>query len=414
MDRVSTNMTNDDMQYYLQLRNSEMNTLQNQMAEGTRIKDLRDDPVSAAHSVKYLSKIDRLNRFSENIDDIMSENAITEGYMVSANNIIHRVRELAIQGANDTYTEFEKKIMGEEVNQLLNELVSIANAKTSDGTSMFAGDKTQSDAYRVLSSRVPGSISKVITDVQYSGSINPVQAEISESSYMDAGFSGNRVFWAEHQQIISNRDTQDYVVTEDSKFRIDNDYINIKAGDNIHTIIARINSSDTAVKATLDPVQNSIVLESTTAHQIWLEDSGNGAILKDLGLISEIGNPPNNISKDAEMGGGSLFDMVINLRDQLYAGNTINIGGSSLKGLSLGQDNLITAIASLGSQDERLQTVKDRLNSEIPETVAQNSAEVDLDMTKAITDLKMLEYTQKAAMQVAGRILQPTLLDFLR
>jgi flagellar hook-associated protein 3 FlgL len=35
-------------------------------------------------------------------------------------------------------------------------------------------------------------------------------------------------------------------------------------------------------------------------------------------------------------------------------------------------------------------------------------------MTKAITDLKMLEYTQKAAMQVAGRILQPTLLDFLR
>ena len=106
--------------------------------------------------------------------------------------------------------------------------------------------------------------------------------------------------------------------------------------------------------------------------------------------------------------------MVIDLRDQLYVGNTINIGGSSLKGLSLGQDNLISSIASLGSHEERLQTVKDRLNSEIPETIAQNSGEVDLDMTKAITDLKMLEYTQKAAMQVAGRILQPTLLDFLR
>ncbi|MCK5673270.1 MAG: flagellar hook-associated protein 3, partial [Spirochaetales bacterium] len=75
---------------------------------------------------------------------------------------------------------------------------------------------------------------------------------------------------------------------------------------------------------------------------------------------------------------------------------------------------LISSIASLGSHEERLQTVKDRLNSEIPETIAQNSGEVDLDMTKAITDLKMLEYTQKAAMQVAGRILQPTLLDFLR
>ncbi|RKX83793.1 MAG: flagellar hook-associated protein 3 [Spirochaetes bacterium] len=414
MTRVSTNMTNDDMQYYLQLRNSEMNNLQNQMAEGTKIKDLRDDPVSAAHSVKYLSKINRLNRFSENIDTIMSENRIAESYMVSANNIIHRVRELAIQGGNDTFTKFEKNIMADEVNQLLNELISIANAKTSDGTSMFAGDKTQSDAYRVLSSRVPGSLNKVITDVQYSGSINPIQAEISESSYMDAGFSGNRVFWAEQQQIISNRDAQNFVVTADSKFRIDNDYISIKAGDNIHTIIARINSSDAAVKASLDPVQNSIVIESTAAHEIWLEDSESGRILKDLGLISEIGHPPNNIARDAEIGGGSLFDMVIDLRDQLYAGNTINIGGSSLKGLTLGQDNLISSIALLGSHEERLKTVKERLNSEIPETIAQNSREVDLDMTKAITDLKMLEYTQKASMQVAGRILQPTLLDFLR
>lgn len=414
MTRVSTNMTNDDMQYYMQLRNSEMNRLQNKMAGQTRIKDLRDDPVSAAHSVKYLSKIDRLNRFSRNIDSIMSENRIAESYMISANNIVHRVRELAIQGANGTYTDSEKKIMGEEVNQLLNELISIANAKTSDGTSMFAGDKTQSDAYRILSGRVPGSVGKVITNVQYSGSINPVQAEISESSYIDAGFAGNRVFWAEHQQIIANRDAQNFVATTDSGFRIDNDYIDIKAGDNIHTIIARINSSDTAVKASLDPVQNSIVLESTTPHQIWLEDSGNGRILKDLGLITEIGNPPYNISRDADSGGGSLFDMIIDLRDQLYVGNTINIGGSSLKGLTLGHENLISSIAALGSHEERLQTVRERLNSEIPETIAKNSGEVDLDMTKAITDLKMLEYSQKAAMQVAGRILQPTLLDFLR
>ena len=50
MNRVSTNMTNDDMQYYLQQRNADMNKLQNQMAEQTRIKDLRDDPVSTIWS----------------------------------------------------------------------------------------------------------------------------------------------------------------------------------------------------------------------------------------------------------------------------------------------------------------------------------------------------------------------------
>jgi phage-related minor tail protein len=45
---------------------------------------------------------------------------------------------------------------------------------------------------------------------------------------------------------------------------------------------------------------------------------------------------------------------------------------------------------------------------------ALQAAGFNIDMTKAITDLKMLEYTHKAAMQTAARILQPTLLDFLR
>ena len=51
----------------------------------------------------------------------------------------------------------------------------------------------------------------------------------------------------------------------------------------------------------------------------------------------------------------------------------------------------------------------DCMSDTINKTLRESEA-----LQKAITDLKMLEYTQKAAMQVAGRILQPTLLDFLR
>ena len=106
--------------------------------------------------------------------------------------------------------------------------------------------------------------------------------------------------------------------------------------------------------------------------------------------------------------------MIINMRDQLYKGNTLAIGGGGLKGITLAQDNLIGSIAELGAKNERLQTVSERLASEIPEVQDKNSKETDIDMTKAITDLKMLEYTHKAALQTASRILQPTLLDFLR
>lgn len=414
MDRVSTNMSNNDMQYYMQLRSADMNELQNKMAEQTRIHDLRDDPVAAAHSVRYLSNIKRMERYTRNIDAVLGENRVAEGYMKSANDILHRIRELAVQGANDTYTREDKMIMGTEVNELLNELVSIANAKTPDGTSMFAGDRTRSDAYRVLSGNVPGSTSNVITSVEYRGSININNIEVSDGSYVQSGFPGNQVFWAEHQQIISDRNAAEYSAPSDSNIRIDNAVINITAGDNIHAIISKINNSDAAVKASLDPVKNSLVLETTTPHEIWMEDSTDGNVLKDLGLITGKGRPPYNLNKDAVKGGGSLFDMIINMRDQLYEGNTLNIGGAGLKGITIAQNNLIGNIARLGSTEERLKKVQERLTYEIPEVQDRNSKETDLDMTKAITDLKMLEYTHKAALQTAGRILQPTLLDFLR
>ncbi len=414
MDRVSTNMSNNDMQYYLRQRNTAINELQNKMGEETRIHNLRDDPVAAAHSVRYLSSINRMQRYTKNIDTVLGENKVAEGYMKSANSILHRIRDLAVQGANDTYTTSEKKIMGNEVNELLNELVSIANAKTPDGTSMFAGDRTRTEAFRVLSSHVPEAGGNVITAVEYRGTINTSKVEISDGSYTDTTFPGDRIFWAEQQQIISDRDAQHYVATADSKIRIDNSYVDVKAGDNIYAIAAKINSSDAAVKASIDPVKNSLVLETTTPHQIWLEDAPGGTVLKDLGLISTTGKPPYNIQQDAVVGGGSLFDMIINMRDQLYKGNTLNIGGGGLKGITLAQNNLIDSIAELGARNERLKMVNERIAYELPEVQDRNSKETDLDMTKAITDLKMLEYTHKAALQTAGRILQPTLLDFLR
>jgi len=45
---------------------------------------------------------------------------------------------------------------------------------------------------------------------------------------------------------------------------------------------------------------------------------------------------------------------------------------------------------------------------------AVNSKLTDLDMTEAVTNLKMLEFTQKAAYQSASDILKTNLMDFLR
>lgn len=414
MQRISTNMPNDDMQYHLRARQVRMNEVQNQIAEQTRIGELRDDPVGAAHSVRYQSLLERLNRYTENVEVMQGNYRLTEDYIRSANDLVHRIRELAIQGANGSYSKDQKMMMAVEINQFLNELVEVANARSADGQALFSGDRIDSLPFRVLTGNVSGADGQVITDVVYTGGMAHNQVEVSEGSFVPSGFAGNHVFWAEMSEIMSDADAATYVVQDDSSILIDSVRIDLKAGDNVHAIMAKINDSPAAARASLDPVKNSLVIKTTSPHQLTLEDSGAGSVLRDLGMISSNVNPPHNIAPDARMSGGSLFDMVIFLRDQLYAGETVDVGGAGLKGIDIGQNNLITSLAEIGSRYERLDYVGSRLSREIPEITARNSREVDIDIAKAITDLKMYEYTHKAALGVAGRILQPTLLDFLR
>ena len=415
MKRISTYMPNDDYQYRMRRQEWKLGDLQAKIGEQTRVRELRDDPLAAAHSTRFQSKITRLKRFSDNIETVQGDHRMAEGYISSANDIVLRIRELAIQGANDTYSKEDKAYMAEEVDQLLNELVDIANAENGNGTVIFGGDKNKGTAFRADEGMVAGASGRRITSVEYLGTVNKQLAEVSDNSFINVDFPGNRVFWAEQQQIFSASDASGYKVLEDSSIRIDGEDIPLNAGDNVHSIMAKINKADISVKAGIDPVTNSLILKTTTPHQLWLEDGQGGTVLKDLGVISSnAGSPPANINQDARVAGGSLFDMVISLRDDLYSGNTIDIGGKALKGIDMAQGNLLSELSRLGAEDARLDTVYERIAYEIPNITQMNSNAVDLDFAEAITELKMMEKTQQATLQTAAKVLKPTLLDYLR
>ncbi len=415
MIRISTDMTNDDMQYYMRRQESNLNSMQSKIASQSKITNLRDDPVAAAHSVVLKSNLSRLKQFADNTGEIQSRGRVAEAYIQEAVSILHRINELAVQGSNSTYSKEDTKMMAEEVDQLLNELVEISNSRYGDGTTIFSGDRVLSQAFRTISGYVEGSGRELITNVEYTGTIKNNNAEISENSYSESAFPGNSVFWAENQILISSRNAENFFVKEDSSVLIDGVTVDFKAGDNIHAVIAKINDSGAPVKATLDPVRNSLYISTTQPHQIWVEDLGNGTVFQETGIIKNTNQrPPHNIATDARISGGSLFDVIIRLRDNLYAGNVIDIGSGSLKGIQDGMNHLVSQAGKLGSRDERLQIVKERLAFQMPEIQAMDSRETDIDLAEAITELKMLEYTHKASLQTAARILQPTLLDFLR
>jgi flagellar hook-associated protein 3 FlgL len=415
MKRISSQLPSFDSQYWMRLREWEMNQQNNKLGSGSRIKDLRDDPLAAARSARFQSEILRTDRYAANVDSVRGTFATAEGYLHSAMDVLQRVRELAVEGANGTLDKTQMGYIGEEVNQLLGELLTIGNAQDENGDFLFSGLATRTMPFRTAQGRVPGGSADVAISVDYlgNGGRNPV--EIGEGAEVPAGFPGSEVFWAEQQQIYSTVDASTYRVQKESRIRIDGAEITLSAGDTVGAVISKINDANAPVRARLDPVSNALVLETTRPHQIQAEDLGGGAVLQDLGILAR-GSPrtPLNLAPSTRVFGGSIFDMVIHLRDALFEGSTDRVGGAGLGGIQSAVESMAGTLADLGAKDNRLETAGKRLAYVKPELVRFDSRERDIDVAEAATTLKALEYGHEAALATAARVLQPTLLDFLR
>lgn len=415
MDRISTNLPNDSMQFYLRERTKAMEQLTNQLASQTRIQNLRDDPLAASHATRYRSYTARLERFSDNIQTVQERNNIAEGYVRQAGDMLQRAREIAVQAANGTYAAEDLQHMSVEVDQILNEMVEIANARGSDGTTIFSGDRTTQLPFRAIQGIRAGGERAMITEVRYRGTINAQQAEVAENSFIQTNWPGNQVFWAENQQIHSRTNAEDYQVNQNGTIMVDGVEIDVREGDTVFSIAHRINESGAPVKAEIDPVHSSLVLQSTSPHQIWLQDDPEARVLEDLGLVRSVDDtPPDNIAPSAIRSGGSVFDTLIRLRDNLAAGDQEAIGGQGIQSIDQALDNVFTNMGKLGAINARLDVAYERTEMEIPEVIAQDSRNTDVDLAEAIMELRQLEQTHRAALGASARVIQPTLLDFLR
>ncbi len=384
------------------------------MGSQRRIHELRDDPIAAGHLVRYQSFLSRVENFEKNALTMSDQFVLREGYMNNSLDVMQRVREIAVTGANGIYTKDDMRDMAMEVDELLKELVQNANAVSSDGNSIFAGTNTKSSAFDVEMGTVQGSAVPLISNVKYNGTIDMNKVEVDERKYLSVDNAGNRTFWAEQQQLFGGRDVSAWQASADSTISVDGVAINIKAGDNVYALASKINDSGAAVRAKIDPVTRGLNLETTDARQLWLSDV-NGSVLSDIGIIKDASQkPPYNIGNSVRVSGGSMFDTVIALRDALLKGDAEEVGGRVLGALDSGIANLVTRIAKSGSQYERAQLNVQRNSATAMNVTQQISREGDLDITKAITDMKMLDYTYQATLSNAGKMFNSTLLNYMR
>ena len=410
--RVTGGMISDNLIEIIKRNTERMLETQNRIATGKKNRLPRDNPADVANAIAYKKVLYELGIFEKNIDDASARLKFTDSTLASVTDILHRIRELGVQGANGIYTKEDRAKIAAEIDELLRELVDLANSKYK-GKAIFAGNDTLEDPFKVFETYSKYAGERVIQKVEYLGDMGNQNRQIGEGAIISINAPGNEVFWAENSMLFSDVDASNYIVAKDSVVRINGVEIKFKAGDNIETIVNRINNAGVSVRASVNRRNGGIILETTSARDIWVEDIGGSTVMQDLGVISGK-NPPKNISPTARFFGGTVFDMVMHLRDSLYMDDIEDVGSRALAGIDLALDNVLKYRAELGSKANRLEIVKKRIidNKTAFEEILSRTE--DVDVAESITKLKTLEVAYQAALGVTARIIQHTLLDFLR
>ncbi len=123
----------------LTMNNTNAQKAMEKLSSGLRINRAGDDAAGLAISEKMRGQIRGLNMASKNAQDGISLIQTAEGALNETHSILQRMRELAVQAANDTNTDADRFELQKEINQLTEELTRIGDTTEFNTKSLLDG-----------------------------------------------------------------------------------------------------------------------------------------------------------------------------------------------------------------------------------------------------------------------------------
>ena len=136
---VNTNVSSINAQRKLTNATNSLNTNYQRLASGLRINSAKDDAAGLQISDRLTAQINGLNQGNRNTNDGIALAQTIEGALDETTNMLQRIRTLAVQAANGTNTESDRKALQEEVTQLSQEITRIAKQTTFAGGLVLNG-----------------------------------------------------------------------------------------------------------------------------------------------------------------------------------------------------------------------------------------------------------------------------------
>ncbi|WP_409343774.1 flagellar hook-associated protein FlgL [Paenibacillus sp. MBLB4367] len=296
--RVTQSMLNSQMLRNINSNMNRMQTLQDQLSTGRKINKPSDDPVGISFSMRYRSDLNVNEQYESNVAASQSWMDYTDTMMDQAGKVLHRVRELAVSGANGTNSKESLEAMRIEVEQMYGQMVNIGNSQ----------------------------------------------------------FNGKYVFNGQ--------------LTDIKPFPDENDAMN--------------------------------AVTDTKEIQFEIGLGVRMAVNKTAEQVFGVSGTENNVYK-------VFKDLSKALGDQDSAGVS-----TALSKLDERLDAFLGVRADVGAKSNRIQLAADRLQDIDVNVTSLLSKTEDADIAKVITNLKMDENVYQASLSAGSRLIQPSLLDFLR
>ena len=136
---VNTNVSSINAQRKLTNATNNLNVSYQRLATGLRIDSAKHDAAGIMISNRLTSQINGLNQGNRNANDGIALAQTIEGALDETTNMLQRIRTLAVQAANGTNTDEDRKALQEEVTQLSVEISRIADKTTFAGAQVLYG-----------------------------------------------------------------------------------------------------------------------------------------------------------------------------------------------------------------------------------------------------------------------------------
>ena len=182
--KVSTKLFNEQQIRQFSSLNEDIQKLQDKISSGKNIVVASDDPVGSVNLSGYKTVKQQIDQYVRNVNSSKTRLSLVDTNLQNLSTIMIRANELLIQASSDVLGRSDREAIALEIDEMKEELMSLANQQDSNGSFIFGGFKTKTEPFQ---KDIDGKI-------KYMGDSGISSLSISETMLVETSVDGESLF----------------------------------------------------------------------------------------------------------------------------------------------------------------------------------------------------------------------------